>query len=65
MPIFMLSLLAGDIWLWQHKKINYAFIFDFDARDHLNFAQVAEVCVVDDVELVIFFIFFVFFFPKC
>ncbi|KJE90575.1 xenotropic and polytropic murine leukemia virus receptor xpr1 [Capsaspora owczarzaki ATCC 30864] len=43
LPIYMLWLVAGDIWIWQKRKINYAFIFDFNVRDHLNFVEVAEV----------------------
>lgn len=43
LPIYMLWLLAADMWVFNRKKINYVFIFDFDSRDHLNFVQVFEI----------------------
>ncbi|KJE90574.1 xenotropic and polytropic murine leukemia virus receptor xpr1 [Capsaspora owczarzaki ATCC 30864] len=42
LPIFMLWLVAGNFWVFQKRKINFVLIFDFNPRDHLNFAQIAE-----------------------
>jgi len=42
--ILIFSLLFGlNIYVWQKVRINYVFIFEFDARDYLSFHEYIEV----------------------
>jgi hypothetical protein len=38
-------LFAVSLRIWAHNKINYAFIFEFDPRQHLNHRQFIEVSI--------------------
>jgi hypothetical protein len=39
-------LFAINLRVWAKNKINYAFIFEFDPRNQMNYRQFLEVCSV-------------------
>lgn len=41
-PIIFVLLFAANIFIWQKHHINYIFIFEFDARNHLTFYEFLE-----------------------
>lgn len=40
--LFLFALFCLDCRIWTGSKINYAFIFELDLRDHLDWREVAE-----------------------
>lgn len=42
--LFLSLLFCLDCRVWQRAKVNYAFIFEFDTRHHIDWRQLSEVC---------------------
>lgn len=42
--LFLTLLFCLDCRVWQRAKVNYAFIFEFDTRHHVDWRQLSEVC---------------------
>lgn len=40
--LFLFSLFVINCYIWTENKVNYAFIFEFDPRHHLDWRQLAE-----------------------
>jgi len=41
--VLMLWLWGVDMWIWTKYRINYAFIFEFNMRSHIEYQQMLEV----------------------